>query len=193
MNKPIITISGSHSQGKSTLMHVLQNIQPYLVSEMMYCKLKSATYLSSLTRDLERGGISINEGGTAFTQMNVMWQHYLRLHTPRHCALFLDRCALDGYAYSMYFEDQMTKQQIDWIRTSFELMIPQYTKIFYIEPELPLVADGQRSIDPSFFNSVVANFEHLIDIYKLDVVRVSGNVLQRLTTVVTECEKIYVN
>lgn len=169
-----IAISGGASQGKSTLVRALQNDIEF----------KDYSFFTNLTRNLNQKGIPINENGTALTQLYVMLNHYERLQQGGN--VVLDRCALDGLAYSMYFFDKIEQPERVVITKLFELMIRKYDKIFYITPELPLVNDGERSTNQDFFNIVNKNFEAIIENYKVKVVRLNGTVEERI-------EKIKIN
>jgi len=164
-----IAISGGASQGKSTLVDVLRG-------ESIF---KDYKFETNLTRDLSRKGIPINENGTALTQLHVMLKHYERLVVGGD-NLVLDRCALDGLAYSKYFFKDIEKQIQSALVSLFENMITQYDYIFYIVPELALVDDGQRSIDREFFEDVNNNFESIITTYKVPVIKIHGTVEERV-------------
>jgi nicotinamide riboside kinase len=163
-----IAISGGASQGKSTLVRALQDDRAF----------KDYVFFTNLTRNLNQKGIPINENGTTVTQLYVMLSHYERLQSSED--VVLDRCALDGLAYSMYFFDKIEQPERVVITKLFELMIKKYDKIFYITPELPLVNDGERSTNQDFFNIVNKNFEAIIENYKVEVIRVSGTVEERI-------------
>ena len=173
-----IAISGGASQGKSTLVNVLR-------SEVLF---KDYKFETNLTRDLSKQGIPINENGTALTQLHVMLKHYERLVVGGDNVM-LDRCALDGLAYSMYFFKSIEKQIQSVLVLLFENMITQYDYIFYIEPELALVNDGQRSIDLDFFTEVNNNFDSIISTYKVPVVRVRGTVEERINFIKNTIQK----
>jgi len=164
-----IAISGGASQGKSTLVNLLRD-------ELLF---KDYNFETNLTRDLSKQGIPINENGTALTQLHVMLKHYERLVVGGDNVM-LDRCALDGLAYSIYFFKSIEKQIQSVLVLLFENMITQYDYIFYIEPELTLVDDGQRSIDRDFFTEVNKNFESVISTYKVPVIRVRGTIEERI-------------
>ena len=55
--------------------------------------------------------------------------------------------------------------------------------IFYTEPEVPLVDDGERSVDVEFRDGIVKLFEEAIKHFKIPVVRLSGNMKERMTTI----------
>jgi nicotinamide riboside kinase len=166
-----IAISGGASQGKSTLVNALAKTE----------RLKEFVFKTNLTRSLQTAGIPINELGTSVTQLFVMSKHYEFLSLTEDAVL--DRCALDGLAYSMYFFNKIELPIQDVIRRLFQAMIFRYDKIFYIVPELPLVEDGQRSTSKQFFDIVNNNFETLIRDYKINVIRISGSVEERIEQV----------
>jgi nicotinamide riboside kinase len=166
-----IAISGGASQGKSTLVNHLQNDEMF----------KGYKFQTNLTRNLSQQGIPINENGTAVTQLHVMLKHFERLQGKDNAVL--DRCALDGLAYSMYFFNEIEESVRDIIVMMFETMMDKYDKIFYIIPELPLVDDGERSINREFFDVVNSNFDHIINEYKIDVIRLHGSIEQRITQI----------
>jgi nicotinamide riboside kinase len=163
-----IAISGGASQGKSTIVNMLK--EDSMFQEYNFC--------TNLTRNLSQQGIPINEGATGITQLHVMLKHFERLYMYENAVL--DRCALDGLAYSMYFFDKIEKPVREAIIKLFEAMIVKYDKIFYIPPELPLIEDGERSVDRNFFNGVNKNFEAVIRDYSVDVIRISGTVTERI-------------
>lgn len=163
-----IAISGGASQGKSTLVNVLKN-EPIF---------KDYLFLTNLTRNLHQQGIPINENGTTVTQLHVMLKHYERLNQGDN--VVLDRCALDGLAYSMYFYEKIDVPFRGIITKMFEAMIYSYDRLFYIVPELPLIEDGERSVNRDFFNAVNINFENTIRDYNLNVIKLTGTVSDRI-------------
>jgi nicotinamide riboside kinase len=160
-----IAISGAHSQGKTTLVNYLQDTG----------KLSEFDFMTSLTRGMQEAGYSINEDGDEVTQLAIMAKHFQRLSKVGN--IIYDRCALDGYAYSMSLVKNLNV--LDIIRDMFLLMIDSYDIIFYVEPELDLVEDGQRTVNKDFFDSVVQSFDSIIKSYAIPVVRLSGSVEER--------------
>ena len=65
----------------------------------------------------------------------------------------------------------------------FEKLIKKYDIIFYTEPDIPLVDDGQRSANVEFRNKMIDLFEEAIQHYKINVVRLKGSVEERLETI----------
>ena len=160
-----VAISGAHSQGKTTLVKYLQD-----TGLLIDYKFKT-----SLTRGMQEAGYNINEDGDEVTQLAIMTKHFQRLNEKGD--VIYDRCALDGYAYSMSLIKDLNI--LDIIRDLFLVMIDRYDIVFYVEPELPLIEDGQRTVNKDFFDSVVQSFDCIIKSYAIPVVRLSGSVEER--------------
>ncbi len=168
-----IAISGSHSQGKSTLVDFLKNQSANSI-------FKDYEFSSSMTRGLQKEGVIINEEGGALTQLRVMTKFYERYITAGSNFLH-DRCALDGMAYTsvLKFQNKISTKIFDACLCIFEDLLPKYDKIFYVMPELSLVNDGVRTVDKKFFELTVSSFDFLITQYKIDVINLSGSVEER--------------
>lgn len=165
-----IAISGAHGQGKTTLIEALKQHPTF----------KDYHVANSPTRAISKLA-PIGPAGTGHTQMLVMMQHYAN-HLPEN--VILDRCALDGFAYTQHFYKSISHHLYTIIEDLFKYLIPQYDIIFYIEPELPLVDDGVRPVDAIFFNQIKRQFEDVIKSHKVRTVSVSGTVEQRVQKVV---------
>jgi len=67
------------------------------------------------------------------------------------------------------------------------MLIDKYDIIFYTDPSIPLVDDGERSVDVSFRNEIIDIFDNYIalDSKRLDtkIISLSGTVDQRMKTV----------
>jgi nicotinamide riboside kinase len=166
-----IAISGAHCTGKTTLVNALKDTGKY----------SNFIFRSNLLRGLKEMGISINENGNTVTQLYVMTKFYEFAHTPGDA--ILDRCALDGLAYTLYFHEEMNIEMQNIFQKLFEQTIHKYDAICYVEPELPLIDDGVRSVDRKFYDTVIVNFENLINAYEIPVHRISGTVEQRVKQV----------
>jgi nicotinamide riboside kinase len=167
-----IAISGAHSQGKTSILNYLQD----------HGVLADYKFMTSLTRGLQESGYNINEDGDEVTQLAIMAKHFQRLREDGN--IIYDRCALDGYAYSMSLVKDL--RVLDIIRDMFLVMVDEYDIIFYVEPELPLVEDGQRTIDKLFFESVVQSFDCIIKSYAIPVIKLKGSIDDRARDVVFE-------
>lgn len=163
-----IAISGAHSQGKTTLVEALQQCKEF----------KGFNFKTNLTRNINKSGAAINELGTELTQIRIMAKHHEFLCEDGDA--ILDRCALDGLAYTMYFYDKISDDMKKVFERWFEEMIYKYDAICYILPELPLKEDGTRSINRDFFEKVKNNFNDIIVKYNLTVYYISGSVEERV-------------
>jgi nicotinamide riboside kinase len=162
-----VCISGAHCTGKTTLVNALKESG----------QLNDFIFRSNLLRGLKEMGIPINEIGDTTTQLYVMTKFYEFLHTPGNA--ILDRCALDGMAYTMFFYKDMPFAMQQVFEGLFEQMIRKYDAICYVVPELPLIDDGVRSVDKNFYEQVIQNFEILISEFEIPVHYISGTVEER--------------
>lgn len=178
-----IAICGGHSQGKSTLVNKLKE-NDYIMSDLKF------SFRLNLTRDLSKL-VSINEGGDSISQYLVMARHLEFALTPGRW--ILDRGALDGIAYSHYFYEKGTvdKDIMEALKKVYELCIPHYDKVFYIAPELPLVSDGQRSVDKEFFDGVIKQFDFYTKHFSISdkITLLTGSVKDRVDKVISEIKK----
>jgi len=173
-----IAISGAHSQGKTTLVNKLKE-STILSSELKF------SYRMNLTRDLNKI-LSINEAGDDVSQFLVMSRHLEFALTPGRWVL--DRCALDGLCYSEYFYDKGRVDNVikEAIEKIYERCLPYYNRVIYITPELPLVEDGQRSVNKDFFEHVVKLFDFYTKHFSISnkITLVSGTVEERTKKVI---------
>lgn len=174
----IIGISGAHSTGKTTLINALQQREEF----------KAFQFKSGLTRDLHKMGIPINEAGNDTTQLYVMAKHYE--YSQLTGDVFLDRCALDGLAYSqVVLQDHTDNDFLNALGYIGRKCFNHYDLIIYVKPELELEDDGVRTTDKKFHQQIVESFEKWLDVIKtfrtpVPVVEVSGSVEQRVDQVI---------
>lgn len=166
-----IAISGAHSQGKTTIINSLRDISSF----------KDYKFIDSPTRALQTN-FQINENGTQDTQVNIMFNHYLNATTNGSKVVF-DRCALDGMAYTMFFNTKINLSIFESLRLMYLYLMQQYDYIFYITPELTPKNDGTRSIDTGFFEEIKSNFNYLIKRDQHKVFALSGSNEQRINTI----------
>lgn len=166
---PRISISGSHSTGKSTIINALKEI-PELS--------KRFTFKGEILRDIKRMGININEYGSDETQLLVMSKFLEYATIPN---TILDRCSLDGLVYTTYLyeKNQVKKSTLRVAEAIFENV--KYDIYFYIAPEFNIIPDGVRSENAEFRDRVAELFEEYMESYRLKAIRLTGNVEQRVT------------
>jgi nicotinamide riboside kinase len=177
----LIGFTGAQCTGKSTLLSRCSELKG--INEAFH----NFNFVQEVTRKVKREGHKINLDGNDITQLMILNEH-LNNHTLKHDML-LDRCILDGYVYTSCLA-RMGKVS-EWITTYacnlLNLLIDKIDVIFYTQPEdVPLVADGTRSVDLNFRQDIINRYEDLFaqDYYWMDkVVRLSGTVEDRMGTI----------
>ena len=174
-----ICISGAHSTGKTTLVNALKEHGVF----------KSFQFKTGLTRDLQKTGLNINEAGDDVTQLFVMSKHYE--YSKIEGDVVLDRCALDGFAYSsIILKEYNDRSFLDALGTIGRKCFDRYDHIFYVRPELKLVDDGVRTVDPVFYENIKQSFNYWLNAIKtfknpVPVTEVYGSVEQRVNQILT--------
>lgn len=165
---PKISISGSHSTGKSTVINALKQDSDIV---------KRFTIKDEVLRDIKKLGYKINEFGTDETQRLVMAKFLEYSIFPD---TILDRCALDGLTYTAYLYEKgfVRKGTLRIAEAIFENI--KYDIQFYIPPEFQIVPDGIRSENEEFRNRVSEIFEEYIESYNIPIVYLKGNVDERV-------------
>lgn len=173
-----IGIAGAQSVGKTTLLNALR-------SEKFF---KAYDVCDEVTRRVKSYGISINEEGTNVTQRLVMNEHIVNVFM--HDKMLTDRTAIDGLVYTLYLHKRgkIDESTLSYVKNIFKKLIDSYNYIFYIEPEFDIVDDGTRSTDIKFRDEIVELFEHVIQKYKINVIKIKGSVRDRVDTVLNVLE-----
>lgn len=179
----VISFSGPHSTGKTTLLNQLRKMQ----------KFKNYKFIDQITRKISSKGLPINEMGNIETQINIMVSHYINIFVDIECNKVLDRCALDGLVYTeyLYHNKKVDYHTILFAHNIFNMLYNYYDIIFYIEPEFNIVNDGVRSTEAQFQSDILNIFRQKKDQYKykLNIVQITGSVQKRLDTILQEIEE----
>ena len=180
-----ISFTGAQSTGKTTLLRECCN-HPYF--RKYHC-------VKEVTRKVARErGVDINEAGDDVTQLFILNEH-LHNHHVKGDAL-LDRCIVDGWVYTDYLNN-MGKVSC-WVQQyaheMYKLLIPKLDIIFYTDPgDVPVVDDGERSVDTQFRDDIIELFEicmkRLQQYDTLEVVRLTGDVRTRMDTIFETIKK----
>ena len=181
-------ITGSHSQGKTTLVKALKN--------ELFLDDNHFSFRTNLTRGLKDLNVPINEGGTSLTQYLVMARHLEYGLTPGNW--ILDRGALDGIAYTTYFYEkgQVSKDVYQAALVIYEELLKVYDRVFYVVPELEVKDDGERSTGKEFFDGVVKQFDFYIKHHTMTadkLVYIMGSVEDRIKIVTNTIKKDFSN
>lgn len=179
----LISFSGAQSTGKSTLLRFWQESVP------------EWSYVPEVTRLVKREyNLPINEEGNDLTQTMIMSEHLRYAYTKRDNHVVLDRCSLDGLVYTHWLCDKkkVSMGTYSHARYVFDNTIDKYDLIIYTSPEdVPVVDDGERSINIKFREEIIDLFEKYFEIIpKQKVLRVAGSVQQRVEQIETAFKKL---
>jgi len=173
----IISFTGAQSTGKTTLLNLIKDLNPYLDS------------IDEVTRRIKREyNLPINEDGGDITQTMIMSDHIANIFRKYDSDVIFDRCALDGVVYTqwLYNKGKVSKEVLQWAKKIYNTLIDKYDAIFVTSPEdVPLVDDGERSVDIDFREEIIDIFNMYIDdikIYsrKVNLFVVEGSVEERM-------------
>ena len=172
----VISFTGAQSTGKSTLLTKMQTEERF----------RKFNFVPEITRNLKKKyNLDINEDGDEFTQLITVNSHLYNYFDHKGKDVVLDRCILDGLIYTMY-QYQKKKIPIEMYQYTeylFKKLIGNIDIILYTEPDIPLVDDGERSVNKEFRDTIINLFEEAIDHFKIDVIRLSGTVDNRMKTI----------
>lgn len=172
-----ISFSGAQSTGKTTLLDICQRES---VDDLSL--FNQFTFVPEVTRLVKRKyNLPINERGNDLTQLCIIHQHVENYINNINNNVIMDRCILDGVVYTEYLHEKkgVDKEVLDYARYVYNLLINKIDIIFYTDPEIPLIDDGERSIDIGFRNDIIEKFETYIKPLK-NVVRLTGSVEERM-------------
>jgi nicotinamide riboside kinase len=182
----LISFSGAQSTGKSTLLNLWQEAVP------------EWSYVPEVTRLVRREyNLPINEDGNDLTQTMIMGEHLRNAFIKRDKHAILDRCSLDGLVYTHWLCDRgsVSMGTYSHARYVFDNTIEKYDLIIYTSPEdVPVVDDGERSINIKFREEIIDLFEqYLKSVPEQKVLRVRGDIEQRARQIKTVFHKIGVS
>jgi len=154
----IISFTGAQSTGKTTLLNRIQ----YYNTDL--------DFVDEVTRRIKREyNLPINEGGGDITQSMIMADHIANVYRKNERTVILDRCAMDGIVYThwLYNKGMVSEEVFNWSLKIYNQLIDKYDVIFYTSPaDVPLVDDGERSINTDFRKEIL----ELFDCYIYDLV-----------------------
>lgn len=164
----IISISGTHCTGKSTLVEALKK-RP---------ELKDAIFLKSSGRALAKHNprVKINEDGDFYTQLYQMTRDIeTLLEVSGNDLVICDRSFLDTFMYSFYLfkHNKLSGKQMDIIsdlKTAVQSLV-RFDKVFLLRPSFDLQNEENRSMNKDFQqemfelfdNSMLPSWEYLPD------------------------------
>ena len=166
----IISFTGAQSTGKTTLLNKIRDLNPDL------------NFVEEVTRRIKREyDLPINEKGGDITQSMIMADHIANVYRKYDGDVILDRCAMDGVVYTHWLYDKLlvSEDVFNWSQVIYNQLINKYDVIFYTAPDdVPLVDDGERSIDIPFRENILSLFSLYTS--SKNIVVVQGTVEERL-------------
>lgn len=140
MERKVISISGTGSVGKSTLLGALRE----------EADLSEYKFVDEVTRKVKAAGYPINEQATDSTQLAIAAAHEENIKYDGK--VILDRSLLDCLAYTVYMQEkgQVTLGTLDYIGKKWLEYSTKIDLYFYIPIEFPAEDDGIRSIEVEF-------------------------------------------
>ena len=185
MNTVKISLAAASSQGKTTLLDRLSRNQ--------FLAEKNFRFGGSPVRDIQKLGIDINEAGTDITQALVVAKHIENAYKDGNW--IFDRSIMDSLAYGIAARkrNMISAETLIFNETIFKSLINKYQIMFYIIPELPVIADGVRSLDKDYFDDVVNGFNYIIAQYghEMNLVLISGTVDERCECILSHIKKLF--
>lgn len=185
-NKMRVTISGSQSVGKTTLINALKGEQFIRENNFQFC--------GNTTRNALHQGKKINEYGTNETQLLILSQHINNFVTDQNT--IYDRCALDGLVYTYYLyttAGTVSARVQDLSYSIFNTL--QYDIMFYIPPEthVPLKEDGERSTSIKWQSEIHKIFKYMINRYRVPIIELTGSLDDRANKFIKIIKENYDN
>jgi thymidylate kinase len=157
----IISFTGAQSTGKTTLLTKCKELYP------------DYEFVDEVTRLVKRTyNVNINEGGNDITQLLIINQHIqntFKQMSDNKKGIIMDRCIVDGLVYTTYLavENKVSRWVAEYARNVFDILITRIDKIFYTWPgDVPLIDDGERSVNNEFRDKIINTFDLLFETYK---------------------------
>lgn len=155
----IASIVGTHCTGKSTLVEELSKIPEFLTV--------SSLTRSSVSPEERRLGNPTIEGQREILRNISDKMEELtvkRYENDSQEAFILDRSVVDFIAYTRIFAEQgfyREDEAFPVIKTASRF-VSWIDIIFYLAPEIPIVDDGVRSVDPDLRRKVDEEIKHIL-------------------------------
>lgn len=178
-----ISISGTQSVGKTTLLNELKN----------HPEFKDYKFVEEATRWILPLGLPINEESAALSQTLIMSRHLFNIYKfTDNDNVVADRHPLDCLVYStrLYKTGKISENDLkEFSNVVFNVLRSHsFDVIAYIPIEFDLVDDGVRSTDVQFRNEIDEYFKGILDAfhetfpeyYERSVVTLTGTVEERI-------------
>jgi nicotinamide riboside kinase len=165
-----IAIVGSFSTGKTTLAEVL-------------ARRLALPLLPEVAREIVELGFKLDKDATPETEALIFMRQYNNeLSTDEFVG---DRSLIDVMAYAGWVLDnqEWRKEMLLWeecVKLAERRLRTNYTHVFYLPIEFPIVLDGLRPDDPEFQEDIDRRLLKLLHSHDLEYTTVKGSVEERL-------------
>lgn len=173
MSERRIAIVGSFSTGKTTLAEVL-------------ARKLDLPLLPETAREVVALGFKLDKDATPETEALIFLKQYNNeLATPEFVG---DRSLIDVMAYAQWvLENQPARKEIalweECERLAERSLRANYSHVFYLPIEFPIVLDGLRPDDPQFQREIDRRIVSLLETHGVTYQTISGSVEERLTQI----------
>jgi nicotinamide riboside kinase len=165
-----IAIVGSFSTGKTTLAEVL-------------ARRLTLPLLPEVAREIVELGFKLDKDATPETEALIFMRQYNNeLSTDEFVG---DRSLIDVMAYAGWVLDnqEWRKEMLLWeecVKLAERRLRTNYTHVFYLPIEFPIVLDGLRPDDPDFQEDIDRRILKLLHSHDLEYTTVKGSVEERM-------------
>lgn len=171
---PRIAIVGSFSTGKTTLAEA--------VAERLELPL-----LPEAAREVAALGFALDKDATPETETLIFLKQYY--NELVHADFIGDRSLVDVMAYAGWVLDNQPrrKEMALWeqcLAIAQHHLRSQYTDVFYLPIEFPIVPDGLRPLDPGFQSEIDQRVLRILGAYDVAYSALRGSVAERLKALV---------
>ena len=170
MERKIISISGTHCTGKTTLIKALKR----------RLSRKDVNFVDLSSKGLSRFGLKINEGGDFKSQLYFFcrkFMNYIEICATDDRHIIFDRSLIDTHIYSTYLFEQkcLTREEIRGLDNIMKISneIVKFNKVYILQPSFELVQENDRSMSNDFQLHMNNLF---IEFYKRN--RARGNIVE---------------
>jgi len=169
-----IAIVGSFSTGKTTL------------AEVVATRL-GLPLLPEVAREVVELGFKLDKDATPETETLIFLKQFANELT--HAEFVGDRSLIDVMTYAGWVLDnrEPTKETALWEeceRIASHHLRSQYSHVFYLPIEFPIVPDGLRPLDPDFQADIDARMRKLMDVHDVAYDALRGSVEERLEAMI---------
>ncbi|HLF69996.1 MAG TPA: ATP-binding protein [Actinomycetota bacterium] len=174
-----IAIVGSFSTGKTTLAELLSRELDLLL-------------LPETAREVVALGFKLDKDATPETEALIFLKQY---NNELYARDFVgDRSLIDVMAYAGWVLDNQprVKETAIWeecVRLAENHLRGNYTDVFYLPIEFPIVLDGLRPDDPVFQKEIDERLIKLLRSHDIPYETITGSIEERLTAIKTHLER----